>query len=90
MHNTDVIEASFDTLFDQSISTAERYLRSGARAIDEQFGEGHAAKNPELVAAFMHVGAADFSAAVSGKVFGAVLRDIAPALHDIAEALRET
>jgi uncharacterized protein involved in propanediol utilization len=59
------------------------WLREARAAIDATFGEGHAARHPELVAAFLQAAAIE-SAAASGR---AATRD---ALHLAARISRET
>lgn len=39
------------------VAEADRAFRAAIRAIDSQFGEGYARKNPALVAQFMEVAA---------------------------------
>lgn len=84
---SDYITASFDTLFDQATSTTASYLATAKREIDRLFGEGYAAKNPALVAAFIQTAAADMHTSTSGKVFGAVLQEIAQNIGSISQAL---
>lgn len=88
MLDSDYVTASFSTLVESAPATAAQYLRAAKREIDQAFGEGYAAKNPILVAAFMQAAAADMSAATGSKVFGAALQEIARGLDGIAEALR--
>lgn len=59
------------------------------QAIDKHFGDGYAAKNPTLVAAFMQTAAADMGAATLAKVQGAALQEIAESLRDIGRALED-
>lgn len=86
--DSDYITASFTTLHEQTSMTAAGYLASAKREIDEAFGDGYAAKNPALVAAFMQTCAADMGAATNAKVMGAALQEIASSLRDVSEALR--
>lgn len=83
----DYITGSFDSLMDGARDTAAAYMSSAKREIDQTFGEGYAAKNPSLVAAFMQAAAADMSAATIAKVHGAALQEIAESLRSIAQAL---
>lgn len=87
--NSDYISASFDTLYQQASMTAAGYLVKAKREIDEAFGDGYAAKNPALVAAFIQTCAADMGAATNAKVLGAALQEIARGLDEIAGALRD-
>jgi hypothetical protein len=81
------IEASFDTLFNQASDSASDYLSRARRHIDNEFGEGYAAKNPNLVAAFMQVSAADFAAATHAKVYGTAFQEISQSISSIADAI---
>jgi hypothetical protein len=81
------ITASFDTLLGQASDTAATYLRHAVHEIDELFGNGYAAKNPQLIAAFMHAAASDMMASTHGKVYGSALQDISESLSAIADAI---
>ncbi|WP_321346436.1 hypothetical protein [Halopseudomonas oceani] len=59
------VDASFEVLVDQASGTAAHYMREAVREIDAQFGDGFAAANPGLVAAFMQTCAADFHSATN-------------------------
>ena len=56
----ELISGSFDSLLDQAWKTAALYLIEAKRAIDSQFGDGYAGKNPDLVAKFMEVSCSEF------------------------------
>lgn len=86
--DSDYVTASFQTLYEQASMTAAGYLVKAKREIDEAFGDGFAAKNPALVAAFMQTCAADMGASTNAKVMGAALQEIARSLDEIAGALR--
>lgn len=45
----------------QAEATAYTYLYAAVEKIDHLLGKGYAAKNPQLVAAFMQTASADFS-----------------------------
>lgn len=79
--------ANLDTLLRQAPMTAADYMRSAKDSIDETFGDGYAAKNPALVAAFMQTAAADFSTMVSRKVITEQLPELARALETLAASL---
>lgn len=85
---SDYVEASFDTLMQQASMTAASYMSKAKSEIDEAFGDGYAAKNPALVAAFMQACASDMGAATNAKVMGAALQEIARSLDEVASALR--
>ena len=73
-----MITADFDTLMRQAPMTAQTYLSEAVQCIDGQFGEGYAAENPQLVAAFMQVSGQDFNSASLAKEIGEaaeILRD---------------
>jgi hypothetical protein len=59
--------ASDDVLMNQATSTACHYMNHGVRYIDEKFGEGYAAKHPELLGQFMRTAAQDFDTAMRIK-----------------------
>jgi hypothetical protein len=89
MFESDYVTASFDTLLNQASMTASDYLAKAKLEIDKAFGEGYAAKNPALVAAFMQTCAADMGAATNAKVLGTALQEIARSLDGIADAVRD-
>jgi uncharacterized protein involved in propanediol utilization len=60
-----------------------RYLLEARHAIDAVFGEGHAARHPELVAAFLQAAAIE-SAAAAGR---AATDDV---LHTVSRLSKET
>ncbi|RYG85096.1 MAG: hypothetical protein EON58_23435 [Alphaproteobacteria bacterium] len=66
------ITASFDALLKQAPMTAHSYMLNARNDIDEMFGEGYAAKNPALVAAYT----------VLGKLIPPALESIAAAIRD--------
>jgi len=80
------IVATFDTLMDQAKGAASSYMYEARSAIDKAFGEGYAAANPALVAAFMQTAVADFGAAATAKVIGSALEEIAESLRAIASS----
>lgn len=84
---SDYVTASFDTLQSQAHGTAAVYMRAAKMDIDETFGDGYAAKHPELVAAYMAAATRDFAAASNAKVYGNALLNISRNLEAIAEAL---
>lgn len=81
------ITASFDTLLGQASDTAATYLRRALHEIDELYGNGYAAKNPQLVAAFMQTAASDMTASTHNKVYGSALQEISDSLSAIADAI---
>jgi hypothetical protein len=48
---SDTITASNGTIMRQAQATADIYMRAAVKDIDEEFGEGFARKNPELIVA---------------------------------------
>jgi hypothetical protein len=62
-----MITAPADTLMRQAPMTVSLYLSEAIEAIDGKFGDGYAAKNPQLVAAFIAACAQDFHTAMSCK-----------------------
>lgn len=67
-------------LMNQSMMTAHDYMNHAQQDIDTIFGVGFAAKNPELIAAYMQTAALDFA-----TTFG--LQGIQEGLARIAETL---
>lgn len=66
----------------QAAMTAHDYMLHAKEDIDKIFGEGFAAKNPSLVAAYMQTAALDFA-----TMFG--LQNVSESLDGIAERLGE-
>lgn len=87
MFDNDYVTASFDTLMRQAPDTVALYLRKAKEEIDSVFGEGYAANNPELVAAFLNAASADMGAATLAKVFGSALQEISSAIGETATAI---
>lgn len=48
-------------LMQQSMMTAHDYMNHARRDIDELFGEGYAAKNPQLIGDYMKTAAIDLA-----------------------------
>jgi len=84
---SDYITASFDTLLQQSTMTAATYLAKAKREIDETFGEGYAAKNSAVLAAFISAASADMNTGATAKVLGAALLRIAESIEAVAASL---
>ena len=74
--------ASASTLLDQAQKTAHDYLIDAVKNIDEELGEGYAARHPELIAAYMSVAAKDFET-------GMMAQQLRAGLDAIAEAIKE-
>lgn len=64
---TTTIAADSETLLKQAPWTARDYLMHAIHDIDEQFGEGYAKRNPELVGRYMQTCALDFGAAIIAR-----------------------
>ncbi|WP_339505194.1 hypothetical protein [Pseudomonas sp. RL_105y_Pfl2_101] len=80
------ITADYTTLMDQASMTANDYLFAAKEKIDRIFGEGYAAKNPELVAAFIKTAGQDFNAAILAVAIQEASSKIESALHAIADS----
>jgi hypothetical protein len=76
-----------DHLLKQAMMTAHDYMHSAVTDIDECFGRGYAEKNPNFVAAYMHVAARDFDTAMRVK-YGPPDTHLPDALNEIANAIR--
>ncbi len=61
------MSASATDLMRQAWKTAAEYMDHAKEEIDRTFGEGYAAKHPELVAAFMETAARDFQTGMMAK-----------------------
>jgi hypothetical protein len=73
-----------------SCEAAATYLRAAVESIDKVFGEGHAKKHPDLVAAFLATAAADFhSCKVTAEAKGVTgaLSEIAGSISEVGEAI---
>ena len=73
------ITATSTQLMEDAPYTAAVYMRKGRDIIDDLFGEGYAAKYPELLAAFVTASAVDMAGAM-----------IARSLDHMPERLSET
>ena len=65
----------------QAPDTIKEYLRKAKVSIDEEFGKGYAAKNPDLDAAFIRASAYDFNTAMVVKHIGSALSNLADAIE---------
>lgn len=75
------IEADFGTLMRQAPATIALYLGEARKAIDAEFGEGYAKKNPDLLAAFVKASAQDFHSAS----MGVAAQHVADAIDRVSE-----
>jgi hypothetical protein len=66
------VTADNQTLMRQGPMTANEYLMSAIGHIDNELGEGYAAKHPELIAAFMQTSALDYGAGVIARAIEGV------------------
>jgi hypothetical protein len=82
------VTGSIGGMFEQSSSTASKYAYDARNAIDNVFGEGYAAKNPELVAAFMRTAAYDFRTTVVMAQFGEFIDRLGEELGTFQDILR--
>lgn len=80
------IEASFDTILEQSSDVVDYHLSRAIRSIDEHFGEGFAKHNPGLVAALITASVSELNSTTQVKVYASALDDIASALEKIADS----
>jgi hypothetical protein len=84
-----MIMADATTLMRQAPDTIDEYLGKARKFIDAEFGEGYAAKHPDLVAAFIKAAAYDFNTALVAKHIGGGLSEIAESLTQVASAISE-
>lgn len=80
------ITADNITLMNQASMTANDYLLEAKEKIDRIFGEGYAAKTPELVAAFIKTAGQDYNAAILAVAIQEASEKIESALHAIADS----
>lgn len=80
------ITTDYTNLVEQASGTASDYLFAAKKKIDQAFGDGYAAKNPELVAAFIKTAGQDFNAAVLAIAIQEASDKIESALHAIADS----
>jgi hypothetical protein len=81
-----MITADWDTLLRQASMTIHDYLIHGVRCIDDKFGEGYAARHPELLAAFIQAAAQDFHSSTMAKIAGEVSEQLSAAVLALAES----
>lgn len=79
------IEADWTTLVLQSPETVNDYLIQAVSSIDNKFGDGYAANNPVLVAAFLQSCSADFRSAA----IGIAAQKIRDAMRESAQTLAD-
>lgn len=79
------IAGSFSDLDRHARQAADGYLKTAQRCIDECFGEGYAAKHPELVATFMQVASAEYCNTQTAKVLQDAFYKIAVGVSTIAQ-----
>lgn len=80
------ITADYTTLMNQASMTANDYLLEAKEKIDRTFGEGYAANNPELVAAFIKTAGQDYNAAILAVAIQEASDKIESAIHAIADS----
>lgn len=81
------ITADFNTLMRQAPQTAHTYLQDCSRYLDQHFGEGYAAKHPEVLAAMIRASAQDFHTACLCAVLQDSSEQISSSLMEMAERL---
>jgi hypothetical protein len=89
MLDTGKIEATFETLFQQAKESPSSYMRAAKHEIDEFFGDGYAAANPVLVAAYMQAAATEFAASTCARVQQTAVEGIAYRLDELTAAIRD-
>jgi hypothetical protein len=84
------ITADTLTLLEQASITAGFYMVNAVHYIDKRFGDGYAAKHPELVGAFMRTASTDFATAMFLKTiqdFGEYLPSFEHQLIRLSKAI---
>lgn len=74
---------SLDSLMEQASWTADGYLFQAIETVEKRMGKGAAERFPQIVAAVIQAAAQDFQA-------GVLTARVAPALQEVAAAIRES
>jgi hypothetical protein len=87
------VTADPETLMRQAGTAAGIYLCDAIKFIDREFGEGYAAKHPDLVGKFMETCARDYAATsfdvALGSAASGMAETVAQALGEVAAALQK-
>ena len=83
------IEADFQTLVNIAPVTIGKYMWEAIDYIDTSFGKGYAAKNPQLVAAFIQACNHDFIAAAFLKEVGEIVSDFRSSIVEVIEDFKD-
>ncbi len=83
------ITASFNTLYEQAITTGNHYFREAIMAVDQAYGEGFARANPAFVAMLLKAYIADLNCSTIAKVQEAALANIAQSLESISGSIEK-
>ncbi|MBK3801299.1 hypothetical protein GAY33_19075 [Azospirillum brasilense] len=87
------ITASFESLQRDGAYVADSYLKDAVKAVDAQFGDGFARKNPTavapIIAAYMASASASYVTASKLKVLENVAEELSGALGGVAAAITE-
>lgn len=81
------VRADYDTLSQLAAGTAFDHLVEAKKSIDRAFGEGYAANNPELVAAFMKSAGEGYNTSVLAVAVQEASEKIESALHAVADRI---
>lgn len=73
-------------MMEQAKATADEYLRAARHSIDDEFGDGYAAKHPELMGAFMQTTAMDLLTWAVRRSGEQIADSIESAARELAEA----
>lgn len=84
-----MISADATTLVLQASHTAHDYFRMAVKTIDSEFGEGYAAKHPDLIASLVNVACKDFSVAITLKEIAEMVEDVKSVITDTLEEINE-
>ena len=83
------IEADFQTLVNGASVTIGKYMWEAIDYIDTSFGKGYAAKNPQLVAAFIQACTQDFNNAAFLKEVGEIVHDFKSTIVEAIEEFKD-
>ncbi len=73
----------YDTLMRQAPMTIEEYMRDCKRILDDEFGDGFAKNNPELLGRMVQACATDYGASCIGQKITELAETLDP--HELAQ-----
>lgn len=90
------VTADYETLMRQAPMTVSVYLRGAVHNIDQLFGDGYAAKHPDLVSAFISACSADFHSGMLALIvqdasaeIGSSIAEIGANIEKVSDAIAD-